>query len=232
MIAEDRARGDLDQRHDPQPVNQARLCPAMRGRHQHHHAGVKLVRIAFDAFEWGKRRPARTVAGARLAHRLGTADQFTRSRGMLGEHAVDVAGERHVAALFDVERPFVAALEPACAQLGEKPAEHCHPRPARRLELGPLAENLLAQSIFEPTARGRLEHPLQRTHRSAAPRIELERRSSLVGLDAHVRQQATPTLDPTIGMRPQTALGQQSIRLAAAHAAGRFDLCVGRAVEI
>ncbi|MDA3669879.1 hypothetical protein [Burkholderia cenocepacia] len=89
------------------------------------------MRITLDAVERRQRWPARTVAGARLAHRLGSAGQLARPRGVLGKHAINVAGERDVAAFLDIERPLAATLETACTQLGQKPAEHRHARPTR-----------------------------------------------------------------------------------------------------
>ncbi|KVR74771.1 hypothetical protein WK26_26800 [Burkholderia vietnamiensis] len=78
--------------------------------------------------------------------------------------------------------------------------------------------------------RRRLEHPLQGSHGSAAPGVELERCSSFVGFDAGIWQEASPAVDAAIRVRFEAALGQQPVRLDAAQAAGRLDLAVGRAV--
>lgn len=129
----------------------------------------------------------RAVAGAGLGHCFLTASQLARPRGRLGEHAIDVAGERLIAALLDIEWPFAAELDPAFTQLGQKPAEHGHAGPARSLEFAPFAEDPFAQPVFESSPCPRLEQPLQGTDSSATPGIELEWRGPLVGLHTRVR---------------------------------------------
>lgn len=231
VIAEHSTRHYVDKHNDPQAVNHARLGPAVRGGHQHYHATVKLVRVTLDALEWSKKRPTRSVAAACLARRV-IAGKLTCSGRILGKHAIDETGERHVTTLLDVEWPFASALEAAFAQFSEKPSEHCHAWPKRRFEVAAFAQDVLAQTAFESSPRGRFTNPLQCTRCSAAPRIRLDRCLSIVGFHARIRQQSAPALNVSVGMGCEAAFGEQPVGLDAAHRACCLKVRVGSAVEI
>ncbi len=72
---------------------------------------------SLDALERRHHRPPRPVAGASLAHRFLTASQLPRPCGRFGEHAINVAGGRHIAALLGFERPFAALLPRVAIQV-------------------------------------------------------------------------------------------------------------------
>ncbi|MBU9589642.1 hypothetical protein [Burkholderia multivorans] len=186
MLAQHRTRDDLDQHHDPQTVNHARLGAAVWRKDQHDHACIELVRIAFDALERGRRRPTRAIAGARFCC-FRPAGQLACPSRMRRENTIDVVGQRHITALFDVERLFASALEAACAQFGEKPVKDRHAWPALHIECGAFAENAFARPVFESAPRGRLGHPLQCADGAATPCVENQRRRAFVGLAAGMR---------------------------------------------
>ena len=105
------------------------------------------MRVALDSFERCQQWPARTIAGARFAHRFcSAADQLARPSGMLGQYAVNVAGQRDVAAFLDIERPLAAPLEAAGMQLGQKLEEYRHAGPARGFEVAALTEESARRS--------------------------------------------------------------------------------------
>ncbi|CAM2158870.1 hypothetical protein PT2222_550003 [Paraburkholderia tropica] len=145
------------------------------------------MRVTFHAIEQRDRGPACAVARERLAHSLVAAGELARTTGVFIKHAVNVADERDITALFDVERPFATALESALPKLGKEPAENRHARAAQGFELAPFAENPLAQFRLKVTARERFEDPLKGTNGAAAPGVKPERCRPVIALHTSVR---------------------------------------------